>query len=204
MALTTLDEIKTFLGIPLVDTSKDALLTMFKDSVETSVINFCDTDFTIKTVTNEVLDGVRSDVIIPHNTPIVSITAVRLGVEMDGSGGLLLDTIEYNFDDSGITLRNVHTPFSRGAVRVDYTWGYAAVPADVKMCVYQSVKAEYQRYKRNSEDVNSRSKGDESESYGGINSAWDSYTGLPKQIMAKLQHYKLYEFPLINTAQRNI
>lgn len=205
MALTTLNDLKTFMGIPLIDTSKDALLTMFKDSVEQSVINFCDTDFTPVVITNEVLDGTRADVIVPKNCPVISIQKVIVGCDMDGSNGSELTTKEYNFDENAIELRNIHTPFSRGVIRIDYTWGYAAVPADVKMVVYQSVKAEYQRYKSNTENVGSRSKGDESESYGtGANGAWDAYTGLPKQMVAKLQAYKVYEFPLVAMAQRNI
>lgn len=204
MPLTTLNDLKTFLGIPLLDTSKDTLLTMFKDAVEQSVINFCESDFTSVVITNEVLDGTRADVIVPRYSPVISVQKVVVGCAMDGSGGAELDSTQFNFDENAIQLRG-HTPFARGVIRVDYTWGYAAVPPDVKMVVYQSVKAEYQRYKSNTENVGSRSKGDESESYGtGANGAWDAYTGLPKQMVAKLQPYKNYEFPLIAMAQRNI
>lgn len=205
MALTNLDDVKTFLGIPLTDTSKDTVLTMFKESVEQSIINFCNTDFTAKIVVNEVLDAIRSDVIVTKNCPILSVQKVMIHNDMDGTNGVELDTKQYYFDENAIMLRDVFTPFSRGMVRIDYTWGYAHVPADVKMVVYQSVKAEYQRYKQNTENVGSRSKGDESESFGtGANGAWDPYTGLPKQIVAKLQAYKVYEIPLVSMAQRNL
>jgi hypothetical protein len=205
MPLVTLDDVKTFMGIPLIDTSKDAVLTMFKESVEQAVINFCDTDFSPKVVTGEVLDAVRSDIIVPKNCPIISVQKVILHNDMDGANGIELDAKQWNHDDNAITLRDMFTPFSRGMIRVDYTWGYASVPADVKMVVYQSVKAEYQRHKANTENIGSRSKGDESESFGtGANGAWDPYTGLPKQIVAKLQAYKVYEIPLVNMAQRNL
>lgn len=206
MALTTLNGLKGFLGIDLSDTSKDALLTVFKDSVESSVIAFCDTDFTAKTVTGEIQDGVKADVIVPQHSPIISVQAVIIYCDVTGAGGSTLDAAtDYYFDEGAIILKNLTTPFNRGIVRLDYTWGYGAVPAQVILAVYQSVKAEYQRHKKNTEDVSSRSKGDESESYGvGPGGAWDAYTGLPKQIMAKLQPFKTYEFPLINTAQRNM
>ncbi len=207
MALTTLADVKTFLGIDAGDTSQDALITMFKDAVEQAVINFCDTDFTIQTVTNEILDGIRADVIVPRNFPITDVDAIYVACQPDGTGGILLDgTRDYSFNESAITLRGQHTPFSRACVRVDYKWGYATVPADVKMAVYQSIKAEMQRYSRNTEDVNSRSKGDESENYGGtgVNGVWDSATGLPKTIVAKLSNYRTFEFPTAGMAQRNI
>jgi hypothetical protein len=66
------------------------------------------------------------------------------------------------------------------------------------MCVYQSVKAEIQRYDSNTENINSRSKEGESESYGG---AWDGISGLPKQVISKLSRYKMLEFPNVPSAQ---
>lgn len=205
MALTTLADLKTFLGIAQSDTTQDALLTMFKDSVEQSVIDFCETDFTSKAITNEILDGGRQDVIVPKMCPILSVQGVWIGTQADGSGGIQLDaTRDYYADENAITLRYGLLPFARGCVRVDYTWGYNGVPANVKMCVYQSVKAEMQRHQRNTEDLSSRSKGDESEGYGtGSSGVWDELTGLPKTIVAKLQGYKRYEFPSTSMAQRN-
>jgi len=204
MSLVSLSDLKLFLGI--TDNSQDALLTMFQTSVEQSIINFCETDFTIKTVTNELSDGIRSDVITPKNYPITAVDAVIFNVDPDGSDGYTLDpAFDYTFNESAIYLRGQHTPFSRAIVRIDYKYGYSAVPADVKMCVYQSVKAELQRYERKTEDLASRSKQDESESYGGGGgNVWDSLTGLPKTIVAKLQYYKSYEFPHAGMAQRNI
>lgn len=206
--LVTLSDIKVFLGIPSTVTEYDAILAIFQESVEQSIINYCQTDFATHVIAGppgEILDGGRQDVIIPRNFPIVSVEGVFFNVDVDGTGGYELQSTDYFHDEGAITLRYQHAPFSRGIIRLDYTYGYAAVPGDVKAAVYQSVKAEYQRYKKNSEDISSRSKGDESESFGTGNSgAWDSLTGLPRQIVAKLQAYRLYEFPNINMAQRNL
>jgi hypothetical protein len=206
--LVTLNDIKTFLGIPLVNTEYDAILTVFQESVEQSIINYCQTDFATHAIVGppgEILDGGRQDVLIPKNFPIISVERVYFNVNVDGTGGYQLGSTDYFYDEGSITLRSQHAPFARGIVRLDYTYGYAAVPGDVKAAVYQSVKAEFQRYKKNSEDISSRSKGDESESFGTGNSgAWDPLTGLPRQIVAKLQAYRLYEFPNINMAQRNL
>lgn len=200
MPLVTLADIKTYMGIDALDVSQDALLTMFQESIEATVTSFCGTDFSTKTVTNEVLDGVQSDVIVPRHFPVLAVDAVIVGTEPDGSGGLTLDpATDYSFNSSAIFLKSF-TPFARASVRVDYQWGYAAVPGDVKMAVYQAIKAEMQRHARNTEDVGSRSKGDETESYTGV---WDASTGLPKTVVSKLAAYRDFEFPMVGMAQRN-
>ena len=197
MSLVTLNEIKTFLDIALADTSKDALITLFRDSVEASIIGFCETDFASHIVTNEYIDANRSDIILPKNCPIISVQALYIDVDSDGNG-TLLDSSEYVKDGYAITLKNHHTQGRRASIKINYTYGYASVPADVKMCVYQSVKAEIQRYDSNTENINSRSKEGESESYGG---AWDGISGLPKQVISKLSRYKMLEFPNVPSAQ---
>ena len=203
MALTTLADLKTFLGIE--DSSQDVILTILKDSVEQSIINYCETDFTTKVVTNEILSGTKADVIVPLNFPIISVQAVFLNVDADGTNGFELDDDKDYYNDEGaIYLMGVHTPNARGRVRIDYTWGYAAVPADVKLAVYQGVKVELQRYSTNTEAGMGRSKGDESETGGSSTNLMDELTGLPKTVVAKLQAYKVYEFPNINMAQRNL
>ncbi len=199
MSLVTLAEIKTYMGI--TGSGEDALLTIFQEAVEQQILNYCDVEFTPTIVTNEIHDGSRADIIVPENIPIISVESVVFSVRPDGSEGTeLVAEDEYYFDENAITLVNQVTPFYRGNVRVDYTHGYATVPADVKLAVYEAVKANYQRRKRNSEDVSSRRKQDEAETY---TAAWDPKSGLPTSVTAKLQTYRVYEFPNINMAQRN-
>lgn len=191
MSLVTLSEIKTFLGI--TDNSKDDILTLFQESVEASIINYCETNFTSKVVTGEISDGTQADVIVLQNYPVLSVQKVYL------EGAEISTDLYYN-DENSIMFKAGSTFFKRGSVSVNYTHGYASVPKDVKMAVYQTVKAEMQRYEQNTENINSRSKEGESESFGG---AWDSLSGLPKQIISKIAHYRPLEFPLVNMAQRN-
>jgi len=196
MPLTTLADNKAYLGIDSGDTTQDALIEIFRKSVEQSVINYCEVDFQSHVATNERLDGLDADVIVPKFFPIISVQAIKFGA----SDASPLDSENYYFDTTGIILTTMNTPFYRGIVYLDYTYGYASVPDDVKLCVYQSVKAEYQRKSRNAEDISSRSKEGESESYS---SAWDPKTGLPKAVISKLQAYRVYECPQIGMAQRN-
>jgi hypothetical protein len=208
MALTTLAEVKAYLGIAPGDTSQDAIIEIIRPAMEELVIAFCDSDFEEKTIAGppgEIHDGIDADIIVPYNFPITEITAVFLGCNVKGEDGTELEDDEYYVDtDGSVILRTRTTPFTRGAVRIDYKYGYAAVPATVKLCIYQCVKAELQRRKRNSEDISSRSKatdgGSESEGYG---SAWDKKTGLPIQIMSMLESFRSREFPHAGNAQRN-
>jgi hypothetical protein len=202
MALTTLNEVKTYLGISLSDTSRDALIETLRLAIEQSIVNYCETDFEQHALTGELHDGTRADTFVPKNFPILSVQAVIFNCDVDGTGGFTLDgDRDYYFDVNSINLRGLHTPQARGIVRIDYTYGYATVPADVKLVVYQSVKAELQRNDSNTEHISSRSKRDESESFGGV---WDAKTGLPKAQLARLQPYRIIEFPNVSMAQRNL
>lgn len=199
--LVELNDLKDFLGIPLSDTSQDVRLQMFLDSVEQSVINYCDVSFLPEVVTNEQHDGIDSDIIVPKNFPIISVQQLKFYTDASGAGGTVLTQgSDYYVTEDSITLRDNWSPRGRASCSINYTHGYAEVPADVKMAIMQGVKAENQRFKRNSEDISSRSKMNESESYG---TSWDKKTGLPTQIVAKLQPYVGIEVPNISTAQRN-
>ena len=201
--LVTLDEQKEFLGIKLADTERDVLIQTFLDSVEQQVKNLCETNFQETVVTSppgELHDGSIADVILPFGFPILSVEKISVGTETDGTGGIDLETDEFYFDDTGIMLRGRLTPRARGNISLAYTYGFEEVPADVKLAVMQSVKAELQRHDANTENISSRSKEGESES---LRSAWDPKSGLPVQIASKLQSYKLFEFPHFGMAQRN-
>jgi hypothetical protein len=203
--LTTLAENKTYLGIALSDTSQDAIIEIIRPAIEESILLYCDTDFTQKETPagGEIHDGIQSDMLVPFNFPIISIDAVYLGCDPSGENGTLLvvGTDYYvDADDGSVILTGNTTPFRRGSCRLNYKWGYVAVPKGVKLAVYQCVKAELQRRKRNTEDVSSRGKDGETEQYG---KAWDDKTGLPKQILSKLDQYRSREFPQAGMAQRN-
>lgn len=199
MSLVTLANIKAYMGI--TGSAEDDLLTILQESVEQSVLNYCEVAFAPTVVTNEIYDGSRADIIVPQNCPIRSVQQLIFDCMPDGTlGTVMVQGTDYYFDENCITLVTRSTPFYRGNIRIDYTHGYATVPGDVKHAIYEAVKANYQRRKRNAEDVGSRSKMDESESY---TSAWDKKTGLPASVVSKLQSYRVYEFPNVNQAQRN-
>lgn len=202
MAFCTLDDIKSWLGIDLAETKYDSTLTIIRDSVETSVIEYTENNFELNSV-QEVRDSNQSDVIVPDNAPIDSVTAVYFNVNTDGTGGSLIDPENYQVRENKIHLRGVISPRGRSTVRVDYTYGYNGVPADVKHAILLSVDAEFRRKGRKDIGTVSRSKKDESETFRSSTSGWDSKTGLPKEAVFKLNPYRVFEFPTQPIATRN-
>jgi hypothetical protein len=197
--MTTLQAIKDYLGI--TDATYDSLLTTWQAAIEGVVVDVCGTDFARHTA-SEIIDGTRSDVIVVKNYPIISVEAVIFHCMPDGTQGTTIDVNSYKAQPEAIYLyQGLYTPFNRSCVRVDYTYGYAAVPAQVVLAIYMGIEAFKMRKDRKVLGMASRSKEGESENY--IN-AWDTKTGLPKEVIAMLQQHKQFEFPVQPMATRNI
>lgn len=190
MALVTLAEVKTWLAI--TDSTQDALLTDLIAAVEDAILDFTETKFELTPVTNEIHDARRQDTLIPTGWPLASVQAVKLGVNADGTGGDTLAATEYNYDDVAVRLRASYMPLQRGYVRLDYTYGFATVPAKVKLATKLSVEAYYRMRKRGSVGTTSKAKEGESISY---DKSWSSSAGLPNEAVALLESYRKVEFP---------
>lgn len=200
-------DIKPWLGIDPGNTNYDSVLTIMRDSVEQAVINYVENDFDTHVITNEIVDSNGSDTILPRNEPLLSVEALYLNVETDGTGGDLLDTNSYYVNTanagSSIVLTNFRTSRGRANIRIDYTYGYSSVPPDVKEAILLSVEAKYRRKGRKSIGVSSRSKKDESESFTDSSSGWDKKVGLPVEVVSMLRTYRKFEFPTQPMATRN-
>jgi hypothetical protein len=205
-------DVKPWLGIDVAETKHDAVLTTILKSVEKSVLNYTEAAFTQQVVVGELLDGNDSDTITPRNSPIASVQQVVFNVQTDGTGGNALDQAsyylpkdmdeigpDYEGDDprgsSGILLRHMGTPRGRGYVRVDYTYGYDGVPPDVKHAILLAIEADFRRKGRKSIGTAGRSKKDESERFTNSMTGWDKKTGLPQEVVYKLNPYRVFEFP---------
>lgn len=200
MSLTTLKDIKTWLAV--TDTSQDAILTMLQNSVEASIVKYCETDFDSHAKLNEILDGQRQDIVVPENFPIISVQGLRVGTYVDGSGGIPLNTItDIIVREYEIALRSAYTAKGRGYVALDYTYGYAEIPPQVKMAAILGVEGMYRRKTRGNIGIRSRGKEGETESYSGM---WDDATGLPAEVVKMLAPYRHMEFPVSAMATRSV
>lgn len=196
-------DVKPWLGIDVIETKHDTVLTILRDSVEQSVINYTEQTFGLVVEPGEILDGNMSDAIAPKHTPIVSVESIHLGVDGDGNGGQLLSTSQYQVHAEGITLIGTFTNNYRSSIKIAYTYGYNGVPADVKQAILLGVEAEFRRKGRKSIGTTGRSKKDETESFSGGSSSWDKKSGLPKEVVFKLNPYRTFEFPTQPRAVHN-
>lgn len=200
-AYITLAESKTWLGIEDSDTTKDALLTDLITAVDEAINAWTGTRFDgIQTATRELHDARRQDILLPLNGPITGVSAVYMGVNSDGSGGQALDPAGYRFDDTEIAMLYMHMPMQRGLVAITYTWGYASVPARVKLAAKLGVEG-YFRMRQNKTVggvTRSRAKEGESVTYsaggsgGSRNNGWEG--GLPPEAINVLSEFRRVDF----------
>ncbi len=189
----TLAEAKAWLGIDLLDITKDTLIDGLIDTVKEAINAWTESDFSgPKVVTNELHDGRRQDVIVPKGYPLISVEQIVLGVNGAGAGGSVLESLGYNYDDVEIRLRYLNMPQQRSYMRVDYTWGYATVPMRVKTASKIAVEGYYRMRARQSVGITSKAKEGESISYKG---SWDAEAGLPKEAVSLLADFRRLEWP---------
>lgn len=190
-AIITVASAKAWLGI--TDSSQDAVLTTIVAAVNEAIETFCDVSFTDNTVTNEIHDARRQDLIVPEFWPIISVQRVAVGVNPDGSGGTdLVAGTDYVLRDGEIALVGRSLPQGRGLVAVDYHHGYAAVPAKVTMAGQLATEAYYRMKSNKTVGIVSKSKEGESINY---QKGWSQQWGLPSESIGLLQEYKLVGIP---------
>lgn len=126
----------------------DALITVSSELVE----KYCNRTFS-STAYSEVIDGDNDDFLLLRNIPIVSLTSVVFRSDIDGTSETV-DDAEFQYDatlgrlewapdsDSGSQYTGC---FPRGFqnITVNYTAGYATVPAPIKYAVAQLVLVMY-------------------------------------------------------------
>lgn len=198
--MVTLLQAKDWMGIDPADTRFDSKLNTIIAGISAKIAQYCDTDFTlhvISTLNPEIIDGGRSDIIVPKFLPIISVQSLQIHVDPTGLGGLDLTGTDYQIEPWGLVMKRLNTPQGRANVSLAYTGGYAAVPDDVIQACLLSVEAFYNRLTRKGIGVSSRQKAvgsgtTEQEQY--LN-AWDMDSGLPKEAIAMLQSHKNFEWP---------
>ena len=202
--IISLADFKAWMKIDTNYTDDDDVINAIIAGVDQAIKNYCETTFEEQTVLSEIHDAKNSDMLVLRNAPITSVQEIRFGVNTSGTDGEAIDPSEYEVRENYVVFQVIYTGTGRSRIGVDYTWGYATVPADVTLAAKLASEAQYRRWDRKAIGMASRSKKDESESAGGDHSAWDSKTGLPKEVVSMLAHYRSFEMPVMTMAQRSI
>ena len=144
--LVTLNEIKTYLEIPLTDTSKDAKLEMLGTLATSLVETLCNRTFSVRKY-KDVYNTENSSQVFLRHYPIKDITSiVYLGTDLllsdfviDKDRGVL-ELIGFSAVDFNITPRRF-TTFAKnaGALEIIYTSGFDILPEGVKLVVLANI-----------------------------------------------------------------
>lgn len=189
----TLSEAKEWLGIASTDTTKDTIVTDLIATVSESIDSWTESRFDGPIVVlKEIQDARRQDILLPKGWPLISVQSVRLNTNTDGTGGVEIPATEYDHDDVEIRLRSTQVPQQRAYIALDYTWGYAAVPARVKQATKIGVEGWYRGRARQSVGVTTKAKEGESISFKG---AWNGEAGLPIEAVSLLAAFRRIEWP---------
>lgn len=200
MSFLTLQEAKDYLEV--TGTDMDAQIQLWLDAVSESITAYCENDFATHVITNELHDGRKADIILPKQSPVNSIQGIYLNVKSDGSGGSLLDPESYVLRDDEIALVYLHTQRGRGIIRLDYTAGYATVPARVKLATQLAIQGYYNLEDKATIGIRTKAKEGESISYQG---GWNKEFGLPEESISLLAEFRDYGWPETTVmATRNI
>lgn len=161
--LTTLEKLKTHLGIPQTDLSENALLNQILAEVDISVLKFCKRGFSSAQAT-EYYDGTGRELLILKRRPVTAVlgvwvdsngwygqaagafatsTAWTVGedfaspslAESEENGGMLIAIPQACGFEAGTIPR--YWPEGRGNIKVTYTAGYVTIPDDLALAVHQ-------------------------------------------------------------------
>lgn len=142
--LTTLPEVKEYLGIPPLQTTNDALLSRLITASSAYMESLMSRTIALQTYT-EVRNGLGGQSMVLFNQPIVSVAALMIdGVTIPprpplGPGAITGYGFGYNFDDTRLFVSGVQ--FCRGFQNVVcmYTGGFATVPPDLDQACIEMV-----------------------------------------------------------------
>ena len=138
MALVSLDDAKTALGIDAGDTSQDATLTAQIEATSMAINNFCDRIFVVQTYRDQLRDayGVYGEPLVTRQYPImVDDSGVPVVAVTEGGAALDAELLEV-FPEGGAIYRLdaalVPSAWGAALVTVEYAAGFDPIPADVQ------------------------------------------------------------------------
>jgi len=194
MPLTTLKDVKSYLGIALTDDTHDILINLLIPSIQTTVENYCHRHFDISIYSSEQHN--INHKIFPYQTPIISVQNI---VRLDGS---IINTspdinemsnyrvfpgyvelLDYMYVTMGDKLKYVNN--EQSYVEISYTAGFEKIPADLSLAAIKLVALEYKDSTEDRVGLVSSSEGGVHEVYIGK----DINSEMPLSISGILDRY---------------
>lgn len=168
MPLATLDGVKSYLRIPLTDTSEDSFLNLLIMDVQTVIESYCHRHFDVNTYTSEQHN--INHKIFTREYPIKSVESiVRLDPCVTSSAPDTNDInnyrvfpgyvelLDYQYVTMGNRLKYVNQ--EQSYVEITYTAGYDIPPADLQLAAIKLVALEYKDSREERLGVESDSEG---------------------------------------------
>ena len=166
MALCTLSDLKSWLGIDALDTSKDTILTMIINSVSKKYESYCNTKLEETTIVNELYEGSgNTNSLVLNNLNVSKVNKIEFLIndiwetvyEYKELPDITIDTYGMTIENSlGLIKMNCLIPSKNGFdmltsnpnytvkypnVRVSYVCGFNPVPSDLSfMCIKSSAR----------------------------------------------------------------
>ncbi len=152
--LVSLDDMKTHLGIPLIDTTQDVYLTEQLNTISMAVENYCGRKFESTSYTqtfygDDYQTEYKEYLLYLYHFPTISLTSVI-------DTGDLLDAANYRIQTTSSTLYRIENstkvnwfPSAATELVVVYTAGYATIPYDIQLVVKNLIEENYTKHTNN-------------------------------------------------------
>jgi hypothetical protein len=153
--LVSLNDMKTYLGIPLVDVTHDLFLTMQLQVVTEAVEGYCNRKFSQATYTQTFY---RKDFVVSPDSlslfhyPLVSVASI-LEKELSSDPGLAVSGYGFHIPSGRVFMPSGRFFSNGNLIEVQYDAGYASVPMIILNVVYSLVQERFNK-KVNGIDLN--------------------------------------------------
>lgn len=200
MGYATLEEVKQWLSIDNLDTSKDLILPIYIEGISDLLDGMIGRDIFANDYT-EKYQGTNSNSLVLRNYPINSVTAVRYILDGEVLEELTEDDYEIN-KKSGIlykdspwlmtgysNLMSGRINFPRRHISITYNAGYTETPADLKLICLQLIQNQY-----GLDSSSATSKGLKSYSISDVKMDWKDEIKLSETQIKTINKYKGVRF----------
>jgi len=196
-ALTTLNQAKTYIKIPLSELSQDSLVELFINAASDLLETETNRVLKAKTIT-EYQDGRRQNIIVTKEYPINSVDELWIdNYSKFTNPSDQVASADFDVTDEESSILYIQSSFPKGYrnIKIVYNAGYATIPADLEhACLW--LVFWYAKI-RNAEDIGRSSKSKEGETVSYLQA-------MPQEVKDCILRHKRTDFFVGNASTRNI